>query len=101
MADHEEPEVRVRGGSWGRLGGRRDLPWWNGGSRSEADKGSDHPLRRRLLHPAEASTIGRRNDGFRLTTTVLDSAAIDAADLTVAIWQRCWIKSVIDELKIP
>ena len=37
--------------------------------------------------------------GFRLITTVLDPADIDAADLAVAYWERWEIESVFDELK--
>ena len=37
--------------------------------------------------------------GFRLITTVLDPADIDAGDLAAAYWQRWEIETVFDELK--
>ena len=42
---------------------------------------------------------GDETGGFRLITTVLDPADIDAADLAVAYWERWEIESVFDELK--
>jgi hypothetical protein len=64
-----------------------------------------NPVRVRVIdYTVDNGTLDTDGDdntdgGFRLITTVLDPADIDAGDLAAAYWQRWEIETVFDELK--